>query len=157
MNDQGSMFNERGARLSLALGFTDGVKTPDRVADFGEATELRQRVAHGVSRGFRGRRGRAAERRQNVRAFVAAQSAFCRPSGARTGPPLNPRLTPWATLWRNSVAAPQSAKWPGVLTQPVKLGAKERSVRGSIVACAHWSLSLGHSLVIGHWALVISP
>ena len=70
------------------------------------ATESRQKVAHGVSRGFGGQTGRAPEGRQNAGLTADGSRPFCRRAAARLLPPHDPRLTPWATLWRSSAASP---------------------------------------------------
>lgn len=73
------------------------------------ATELRQTVAHGVSRGSVSGDARAAEQRQNRSWVVASQAASAAPLGLAPCPPFDPRLTPWATGFRCS-AAP-AADW----------------------------------------------
>ena len=87
------------------------------------STELRPRVAHGVSRGFSGRPSQAPEGRQQTRPSAPFSRPICRRSAARLLRPPNPRLTPLATLCRNSVATPQSVKRHGISTPPVKPGA----------------------------------
>ena len=90
--------------LSLAPGFTDCVKTAAPWRRSAGATELRQTVAHGVSRGLHGRARRAAERRQNRTQIGGQTGLSAAPPGLGRLCALDPRLTPWATLCRCSAA-----------------------------------------------------
>ena len=77
--------------------------TPGRRTLIG-ATELRQTVAHGVSRGLPGGRRRAAERRQKREQTAGQTGVSAAPPGLTRLCALAPRLTPWATLCRCSAA-----------------------------------------------------
>lgn len=62
-----------------SAAFTACVKTRRRLAGCGPATELRQKVARGVSRGLLGKSRRAAARRQREGAFLAGRTRFLPP------------------------------------------------------------------------------
>ena len=70
------------------------------------ATELRQSVAHGASRGSSDRTRPTPEGRQKPCPTAMKARPPCRRAAARLRLARCPRLTPWATLFRNSVASP---------------------------------------------------
>ena len=72
---------------------------------FSAATELRQTVAHGVSRGWVGHDARAAEQRQNRPVGDCRVGQSAAPLGLAPVLPSPPRLTPWATFSRCSAAS----------------------------------------------------
>jgi len=83
-----------------------------------EATELRQRIAHGTSRWSTDRSTQASEGRQEVSSINVSARPLCRRAAALLRLRSNPRLTPWAILCRNSVATPSQADGRG-FTRPV--------------------------------------
>ncbi len=70
------------------------------IVSYPVAAEQRQKVAHGVSRGYCVANPQAPEGRQILQGI----QTFFRPSGACASRTSFPRLTPWATVYRNSVA-----------------------------------------------------
>ena len=91
------------------------------------ATELRQSVAHGVSRGFSERPSQAPAGRQEAWPAENRSCPFSRRSAALLLRLRNPQLAPWAAFCRNSVASPKSAQRRWMSTPLIKPELRSRT------------------------------
>ncbi len=98
------------SRMSLATGKKFAGKKPSPTRDMlvklhSSATEWRQMVAHGASRGINAQTFTSPVRGERI----TSPTVFFRRGAAQTASPIIPRLTPWATFLRCSAARPKDA------------------------------------------------